>query len=70
MDLTSQDKILLEEDKVSANQIIQITKIFGSLCCPIEVLPSQSLSSNIPFVKEGIEKSTNQNDDEGWTLIT
>ena len=66
MDLTRQDKILLEEDKVSANQT---TIIFDSLYCPVGVLLSQFIWRNISFANEGIERSISQDDNKGWTLV-
>ncbi|XP_027170498.1 uncharacterized protein LOC113770278 [Coffea eugenioides] len=52
MKLARQGKILLEEDKVSANQT---TIMFGSVCCPIEVLAITSSASSKEVEKSSIE---------------
>nr|XP_027067664.1 uncharacterized protein LOC113693306 [Coffea arabica] len=68
MELARQGKILLEEDKALANQT---TIMFGSVCCPIEVLPTSSsaLSVQTEFEKSSIEDVV-EDDNEGWTLVT
>nr|XP_027102928.1 uncharacterized protein LOC113724201 [Coffea arabica] len=66
MELARQGKILLEEDKASANQT---TIIFGSVCCPIEVLSTTSSALSKELEKSSIEDVI-EDDNEGWTLVT
>lgn len=68
IELARHRKILLEEHKVFVNQI---TIMFGSLCCLIEV---SSTPNNVLSVRKKVEKYLIKNviegDNEGWTLVT
>ena len=66
MELTRQKKILLEDDKASTNQT---TIMFGSVCCPIEVLSTSNSALSKKFKKSLIEDVI-EDDNEGWTLVT
>nr|XP_027062834.1 uncharacterized protein LOC113689232 [Coffea arabica] len=66
MELARQGKILLDEDKASVNQTIIM---FGSVCCPIEVLSTTSSALSKELEKSSIEDVI-EDDNEGWTLVT